>query len=603
MGLDKQEILRINSPGFGHQSYLSVGCARPLAEYKVIVVNPISILHLFDKDPDLLKQIEAAQSEGTTSFSAKSDKLVQSIMPDMEARMGELVQFLSGGGLLVYFLCRPFLVQGPAVSTGNYCWLDVIAPDKSQDKNKRNMSSASHGKNIELTEEGQVSPFARYLRQTGLEWTTLIRTEFLNDGYVSLALAGPNKCVSAYLDAGDQGGAVLFLPAPYLPDYDDTLVSCLEAWLDKRPAGAPAVKAREAEYPPPMELSGMPSPEPAPVKAAELESEAKPEPPAQPESTAAPQAPAEPPIPPPVVPPRSEEARTEEIPFLQPSAEEAKPEARPEAKKGKAAGEQKAAKEEVKPEPAEAAKPEPVEEPKPARPEESIVPKAKDLMEKMEEISKSSAPEWCLEYSFSDLDQLRDELMALNEQVRLTQEKIGEVEGRIRSMEWLKNNLLSAEGDELFRACTKVFEHLGWSVQPSTTNKSELRLIHNDWTEAIARVVRTTSQVKRSDLAQLAESVITYWGEHEMEPKGVLLASTWANRPPSERTEEDYSDALAEFAEKKHLCLMTTWQLLCIYRDLENGNMTPEELRENILSTSGRLAGFVLEPGYAAAAT
>src|SRR4029434_2302289 len=106
--IEKDRVLRINCPGFGHQSYLSTGCARPLTDYDVVIVNPVSVLHLFDKDPELLKQIEASQQEGTTAFVAKSDKLIQSVITDMEARKEELAHFLEAGGLLIYLLCAPF---------------------------------------------------------------------------------------------------------------------------------------------------------------------------------------------------------------------------------------------------------------------------------------------------------------------------------------------------------------------------------------------------------------------------------------------------------------------------------------------------------------
>ena len=82
---------------------------------------------------------------------------------------------------------------------------------------------------------------------------------------------------------------------------------------------------------------------------------------------------------------------------------------------------------------------------------------------------------------------------------------------------------------------------------------------------------------------------------HEVEPKGVLVSCTWANRPPSERNEPDYTEALAEFAQKKNLALMTTMQLLCMYRDVEMGKANGDEIRKRIIETNGRLPGFSLE--------
>jgi hypothetical protein len=123
---------------------------------------------------------------------------------------------------------------------------------------------------------------------------------------------------------------------------------------------------------------------------------------------------------------------------------------------------------------------------------------------------------------------------------------------------------------------------------------SEL-LLTADRPEAIVRVLRTNSQPRSSDIAQLAQSVITFWGEHEIEPKGVLVSCTWSNVPPTERNEPDYTEALAEFAQKKNLALMTTMQLLCIYRDLEMGKANSDEVRKRILETNGKLLGFSLE--------
>lgn len=592
MALEKQKILRINCPGYGQQSYFSVNCAQPLYEYSAIVVNPISILHLFDKDPDLLRQIEEAQIDGASSFSAKSDKLIESLNSELDTRMAEMVKFLEQGGLLVYFLCRPFSVQGPKVAMDNYSWLDVLAPDKPNEKNERHMASVSHGKNIELTAEGQPSPFSRYIKQAGMEWTTLIRAENLTEGYTALATAGPNKCVSAYLNAGEQGGTVVFLPAPYAPQFDDTLISCLELWDNRRPAASSSSAPAQPAYDAPAASMPIADPEPVASSEPEWEPQVTDEPTAvestpEPESTAPPVSSEPPPTYPTPDLDWSTPPEADRIPVAQESSapSEEPPEIPPnhvDEFEHKAAA--------------------PPEHPLTGAGEE-IVPKAKDLIEKMEEISKSSTPEWCQKYSFADLERMRDELRDLNDVIRQTQEKIEKVEGRIRSMEGLKNSLLAADGDDLYNACSKVFEQLGWKVKPATGAKNEFWLMEDDSTTSIVRIIRTPSRPKSADVAQLAESIIAYWGEHEEEPKGVLLASTYANRPPVERTEEDYTDAIAEFAQKKNLCLITSLQLLSIYRDLEGGSATAKDLKEQILSTSGRLQGFSIEQKMAATAT
>ncbi|HEY9788210.1 MAG TPA: hypothetical protein V6D17_22670, partial [Candidatus Obscuribacterales bacterium] len=237
--LEKEKILRLNCPGFGEESFLTSGRAKSLDAYEAIIVNPVSILHLFDRDPDLVRQIEAAQSEGMTSINTNHDAMLEALGDEINSRTEQLVRFLEKGGLLVYFLCRPFLVQGNSTAMDNYLWLLSLAPDKSTERNSRHMSAVSHGRNVELTEEGEENEFADYLRQPGLEWNTIIRTDFLTEGYNVLATAGPKKCIAAHLYAGDQGGRIVFLPAPYSPDFDRTLMECVNRWYAHREGEEP----------------------------------------------------------------------------------------------------------------------------------------------------------------------------------------------------------------------------------------------------------------------------------------------------------------------------------------------------------------------------
>jgi hypothetical protein len=137
-----------------------------------------------------------------------------------------------------------------------------------------------------------------------------------------------------------------------------------------------------------------------------------------------------------------------------------------------------------------------------------------------------------------------------------------------------------------------LFERLGWTVKAAIGSTDELWLVEDEKTQAIVRLNYSTQQPNRAELAALAESVITYWGAHEIEPKGILVASTWADKPPAERPDEDFADSMNEFAKRKNLCLLTTTQLLAIFRDLDVAGTDPKEVRENVLTTSGRVLEY-----------
>lgn len=229
--IEKEKILRLNCPGYGEESYLTKVHAKPLSEYDAIIVNPTSIMHLFDRDHDLRRQIEDAQTEGLSSLTVPNDTALQLTMEEMVDRAEQLIAFLEQGGCLIYLLCRPFLVRGTDIFIDNYDWLFTLTPDKDSDNTKRSINSNSFGTRVELTAEGLASAFVEYLTLPGLEWTSYVRTENLSEVYTPLATAGPKKNISGYVKVGEQGaGSIVFLPAPWSPDNDRALVKCLNIW-------------------------------------------------------------------------------------------------------------------------------------------------------------------------------------------------------------------------------------------------------------------------------------------------------------------------------------------------------------------------------------
>jgi hypothetical protein len=848
--IQKEQILRVNCPGFGEENYLTVGKAKPLDAYKCIIVNPVSVFHLFDRDLDLQREIDVKLADGLTNLTIPSDTILQSIQEDLKSkRILELVSFLEKGGLLIYYLCRPFLVQGDNVAIDNYSWLESLAPDSSPDDNIRHMSAVSHGRIVEPTEHTDESGFAKYLGQTGIEWNTIIRTDFLTEGYIALATAGPRKCIAGQLVAGDQGGRIIFLPAPYSPDFDKTLIECVNIWYNQgevdttsvpvaapvetkakaavpsqpaTPASAqpaavaaaatagsprasstsnPSMGKVEAPIAPPSSLtpgtissggiervpsqftssssqSKMPAaklpdapnqsstaatsttlpavgqgslsefqpsnlqvtaefdaeavraflnsdqaitgpqgkgievsetfsvpadqkpsavdilkelealslgePNPAPPRAAEpaaalnrnlfeeLETLAQTVPSDKVETKA--QAPAATPAPEPAPAPapQAKAPASEQIKAPDVKAEEPKvtpeqnlanlfselaqttpdpektqattPEPpKPEPPVAPVASEPEVVKADSPP-PATVAAPSPTAQasetsnsngqsnftPEPSfdnsfqfesdftftdlekefangqQPKQAPVnnkeetaapqpPEAKDLIKKMEEISKTTVSnDWAGDITFPDVEELKKERAALTESIKQAQTKIASIDNKISQSDALKNSLLGAEGGDLGNATVRVFNRLGWNAALSGKSADEYHLNGGGKTEFIAKVIRSLTQAQRSDLSSLASSVVEFWDKNEIEPKGVLVACTWTSKAPAERSEPDFADGLAEFAQKKGLCLMTTSQLLCMYRDIEMGKLTSDEIRKRIEESNGRLAGFQL---------
>jgi pSer/pThr/pTyr-binding forkhead associated (FHA) protein len=222
---------------------------------------------------------------------------------------------------------------------------------------------------------------------------------------------------------------------------------------------------------------------------------------------------------------------------------------------------------------------------------------AKSLMSTTKESLNATVPEWCNRYFAGELTRLSKELTDLNEQVRYANQKIKEVEGRVSLAKGLRNTLLTSTGEELVEGCGRVLSLLGWKVKISDDDKSELRIETDEKHTCIARIVYTESQADRTHLGQLSISQTRYWCEQGIEPKGILIVSRSGENGPHSLTANDMNSELADYASKKNVCLMTTLQLLAIFKDIALHDGSMETARATIMASNGWLPGFNLEPG------
>jgi len=214
----------------------------------------------------------------------------------------------------------------------------------------------------------------------------------------------------------------------------------------------------------------------------------------------------------------------------------------------------------------------------------------------VEKMVSTNVPDWCKRYFSDELKGLNKELEELNEQIRKTESRIKEIEGQTALTKGLRNTLLTSEGDDLIEACKQVLGLCGWKVTQSDEDKNEILLEHDDDRVAIARIIWTKTSAERSHLGQLSISQTRYWCEKGTEPKGVLIVGKLSEgepKDPSESAEEELTD----YAGKKNVCLMSTLQLLAVYRDLALGEGSSKELRKAIHDCKGWLEGYVIEPG------
>lgn len=227
--------------------------------------------------------------------------------------------------------------------------------------------------------------------------------------------------------------------------------------------------------------------------------------------------------------------------------------------------------------------------------EQEIVEKTKNGAWSGNTMQDTKVPDWCSKYFASELNLLVKDLDNLNEQVRNAQNKIKEVENRLAATKSLRNTLLTATGEDLVEACGKVLARLGWRVKIVEDDKQELRL-ESDEKVSICRIIWTQGLPERTHLGQLSIAQTRYWCEQGAEPKGILIAAQAEDKPPPKITDTDYSGELAEYASKKNVLMFTTLQLLAMYKEIALNEGSAEALRSSILSSSGWLKGYSLDP-------
>ena len=208
-------------------------------------------------------------------------------------------------------------------------------------------------------------------------------------------------------------------------------------------------------------------------------------------------------------------------------------------------------------------------------------------------------PDWCKKYFSDELKSLNDELDDLNEKIRNTQERIKEIEGQTALTKGLRNTLLTQKGDHLIDACRKVLTLVGWKVTQSEEDEQELLLEKDDEKVAIARIIWTEENAERSHLGQLSISQTRYWCEKGVEPKGVLVVAKLTGDLPSEPSDST-DEELVDYAGKKNVCLLSTLQLLAVYRDVSLKSSSADEVRNEIIDAQGWLKNYRIEPGEAA---
>ncbi len=214
-----------------------------------------------------------------------------------------------------------------------------------------------------------------------------------------------------------------------------------------------------------------------------------------------------------------------------------------------------------------------------------------------EPISKKNYPDWSKLYAppeFGKLMEERERLVALIEKGR---RDLQELDARIAGAGSLSSDLLCDEGDALATRVKEVITALGWTVEWAAANHLEMSLRLGNKIEAVLRIVGCVKEPPTSDMEAVVNQQAVVWCQFTYEPKGIIVLQQNSKAPPEQRA--PLSRDFSESAAKKKLCVVTTPQLLTIFRLLSAGNGDRDYIKQLLVSTNGLLPGFtpMREPG------
>jgi hypothetical protein len=209
---------------------------------------------------------------------------------------------------------------------------------------------------------------------------------------------------------------------------------------------------------------------------------------------------------------------------------------------------------------------------------------------------RPAVPDWCSRYLLVELEERRAKVLELSGQIALLEQEKKQTQDLILRTERLRNALLLSSGVELAEACAHVFERCGFRVRPSESDERRLYLRLDEAVAAIAFVPEMGPALKASDVAELVKLQISYWCEHLVEPKGVLITNPYEGQAPFASSEESFGGDIIAYASSKNIVLVTTLQLLSIFKEVELGGADAETIRYELMSSAGSLACRALEP-------
>jgi len=224
------------------------------------------------------------------------------------------------------------------------------------------------------------------------------------------------------------------------------------------------------------------------------------------------------------------------------------------------------------------------------------------LQNLLESINRSTfkvdpVPTWTDKFSLPGIKEKTEEIYNAKFEISKIKEKVVTHKSELDQLKWKRDTLLSGTGKNLENAIEKVLSEIGYNPIPGPAGQEDFTFEH-DGKHFLLEVKGVTSSANEGHIKQLHAKQSQFINEHKIDIKGVLIINPWRQYEPSQRHNKDrvvFPEPMMDLVKIYRFCLMTTLQLLAIYRLHLEHKLDLDQFSKDMDNTIGPLKGYSLE--------
>lgn len=199
-------------------------------------------------------------------------------------------------------------------------------------------------------------------------------------------------------------------------------------------------------------------------------------------------------------------------------------------------------------------------------------------------------PEWAEEYRLPGETDARERVLKANKRVARGQQELDRSE-RDLALHEQRKILVTGTGAALEALVEEAFVALGFDVEEGRPGRSD-RIARSDGQTAVLEIKGLSKSAGERDAAQLEKWVNEHYLEYDEKVKGILVVNGWRGKPLEQRPKPVFPDQMLKYSESRGHCLISGLQLLGAWVEAEQNPGLAEDIRESILSSTGRYARY-----------